>query len=318
MSELLPIITVLMPAYNAEKYIKLAIESVLSQTFTEFELLIINDGSTDDTEKIIKSYEDRRIRLFTQENKGVIGALNYGLQLARGKYIARFDADDICYPDRLAAQYEFFESHPGYVLLGGASDYIDKEGHFLYEWQPPAYETNALHKKIRHEIPFDHPTVMFVRDVALQLGGYPKGAIHFEDHLFWTHFFDHGKVANLSKPLIKHRFNPESVTIDEKWRGSKFNEIKYRSIRNGHVSEKDEKELREILKEQDFKKFKDAAYYSMIGKKFLWNQHQPVRAREHLRKAISIMPGKREPYLLYLISFLPQSFIEAIYRGFKK
>src|SRR5690606_24296443 len=103
---------------------------------------------------------------------------------------ARFDADDICYPDRLAVQYAFMESNPGCVLLGGASDYIDKDGHYLFEWQPPAYESEQLREKIRTTCPFDHPTVMYIREVALQAGGYPPGAIHFEDHLFWTRFFD--------------------------------------------------------------------------------------------------------------------------------
>lgn len=313
-----PPVTVLMPAYNAAAYIREAIDSVLAQTFTDFELLIINDGSTDETEAIIKSYTDPRIRLYTQENKGVIGALNYGLQLARAKYIARFDADDVCYPERLAIQYAFMEASPGLVLLGSASDYIDKDGHYLFEWQPPAYESARLQEILLHDVPFDHPAVMYVKDVALKLGGYPKGAIHFEDHLFWVHFFDHGKAANLAQPLIKHRFNPESVTIDEKWRGKEFREIKYRSIHNGFVSDADEKRLREILKTQDFRKYKEAAYYSMIGKKYLWNQHQSARARANLRKAISVMPLRREPYILYMLSFLPESMVTRIYQYLKK
>src|ERR1700759_5063249 len=96
-----PPITVLMPAYNAAPYICQAIDSVLAQSYSDFELLIINDGSADNTEELIKAYTDKRIRLYTQENKGLIETLNRGLQLATGTYIARFDADDVCYPDRL-------------------------------------------------------------------------------------------------------------------------------------------------------------------------------------------------------------------------
>lgn len=302
-----------MPAYNAGPYICEAIDSVIAQSFADFELLIINDGSTDDTEALIKSYKDARIRLHTQENKGVIGALNYGLQLAKGEYIARFDADDICYADRLKIQYEYMRGHPGCVLLGGASDYIDKDGNYLFEWQPPAYDTESLKKCIQKISPFDHPTVIYKRDVALLIGGYPNGAIHFEDHIFWTHFILYGDVVNLEKPLIKHRFNPSSVTIDEKWRGERFREIKYRSIRNGVVTAEDAAELKAILKEQDVSKYKEAAYYSMIGKKYLWNRYEPAKARRHLAKAISIMPTKAEPYLLYLFSFLPRNVVSAIY-----
>ncbi len=317
MSDNLPV-TVLMPAYNAEEYIREAIDSVLAQTYTEFELLIVNDGSTDRTESIIQSYADERIKLISQENKGVIGALNTGLMHANGKYIARFDADDVCLPERLQVQYDFMESNPDHVLVGAGSMYIDKDGDHLFEWKPPAYEHAEIAEKIKITCPFDHPAVMYNKSVADELGGYPAGAIHFEDHLFWTGFLKKGKVINLKMPLIKHRFNPSSVTIDEKWRGPVFKEIKYRSIRNGCISKEDVAVLKKILITQDVKKYKDAAYYSMMGKKYLWNNHQPRKAREHLKQAISIMPKKPEPYFLYLLSYLPENVIQGIYKIAKR
>lgn len=313
-----PAITVLMPAYNAAEYIKEAIDSVLNQTFTDFELLIINDGSTDDTENIIKGYADKRIKLHTQPNAGVIGALNKGLELSTADLIARFDADDICYPNRLKVQFDFMQSHPDYVLVGSATDYIDKDGEYLFEWQPGAYSHEELQKAILTTCPFDHPAIMYRRDVAIKLSGYPKGAIHFEDHLFWTRFFDAGKVCNLKDKLIKHRFNPASVTIDEKWRGPDFKKIKYDSINRGYITDEDAKRLKEILLTQDFGKYKEAAYYSMIGKKFLWNSYQPAKARKNLLQAIRILPGKPEPYLLYILSFFPEKAITAIYNLQKK
>ncbi len=306
-------VTVLMPAYNAQDYIREAIDSVLSQTFTDFEFIIINDGSTDNTENIIKSYTDKRIQLYTQANAGVIGALNKGLDLANGKYVARFDADDVCYPQRLEVQYKFMEEHPEYVLVGSAADFIDMEGNFLFEWQPPAYEHEALQQVIYEVSPFDHPTIMYRTDVAKELGGYPSGAIHFEDHVYWTLFFKKGKLCNLREPLIKHRYNPQSVTVDEKWRGPLFKEIKYRSIRQGYTTAEDAAQLKELLKKQDLKKFKDAAYYGMMGKKYLWNRYDPSKARSNLAKAIGIMPYKLEPYLLYILSFFPEKTIKAIY-----
>src|SRR5476651_1795687 len=107
-----PPITVLMPAYNAGKYIGDAIKSVLEQSFGDFELLIVNDGSTDDTVKIIESFHDPRIRVIHQDNQGVAAALNNGLKHARSPYIARFDADDICSHKRLEIQYDFMLSNP--------------------------------------------------------------------------------------------------------------------------------------------------------------------------------------------------------------
>jgi glycosyltransferase involved in cell wall biosynthesis len=306
-------ITVLMPAYNAQDYIREAIESVLAQTFTDFEFIIVNDGSTDSTEEIIRSYKDERIKLINQPNAGVIGALNTGLQYAKGKYTARFDADDVCYPQRLKVQYEFMEAHPEYVLTGSAADFIDMEGNYLFEWQPSAYEHEDLQRIIYQISPFDHPTIMYRTDVAKDLGGYPSGAIHFEDHVYWTLFFKKGKLCNLKEPLIKHRYNPQSVTIDEKWRGPLFMEIKYRSIKQGYTTPEDAAQLKALLKGQDLKKFKDAAYYGMMGKKYLWNRYDPKKARKNLAKAISIMPGKLEPYMLYVFSFFPEKMIKAIY-----
>lgn len=318
MQEKTPAITVLMPAYNAADYIEEAIDSVLAQTFTDFELLIINDGSTDNTEQIISRYRDPRVRLHTQPNAGVIGALNKGLELSRSALIARFDADDVCYPHRLQVQYDFMQQHPDYVLVGSAADYIDKDGEYLFEWQPVAYTHDELQQAIYHTCPFDHPAIMYRRDVALKLGGYPKGAIHFEDHLFWTAFFAEGKLCNLRDRLIKHRFNPASVTIDERWRGPEFKKIKYDSIKQGYITESDAARLKEILVKQDFGKYKEAAYYSMIGKKFLWNNYQPQKARFNLQKAMSITPLKPEPYILYALSFLPQGMISSIYKLIKK
>src|ERR1700761_3392427 len=109
-----PAITVLMPAYNAEKYIGEAITSVLQQTYTDFELLIVNDGSTDSTASIINNFIDERIVVINQPNMGVAAALNTGLEYARGKYIARFDADDVCYSYRLEKQIRFLQDNPEY------------------------------------------------------------------------------------------------------------------------------------------------------------------------------------------------------------
>lgn len=311
-------ITVLMPAYNAAEYIREAIDSVLAQTFTDFELLIINDGSTDDTEQIIRSYTDGRIRVYTQQNEGVIGALNKGLELSQGALIARFDADDVCYPHRLQVQYDYMQANPDFVLIGSASDYIDKDGAFLFKWDPPAYTHEDLQRIILTTCPFDHPAIMYRRDVAIKLGGYPKGAIHFEDHLFWTLFFNEGKVCNMKDALIKHRFNPASVTIDEKWRGPEFKKIKYDAIRRGYLTDEEITALKQLLVKQDLSTYKEAAYYSMIGKKYLWNQHDPAKARQHLKKAISIMPFKLEPYILYLLSYFPEKWIAGLYRSAKK
>src|SRR4051812_32189612 len=130
-------VTVLMSAYNTEMYISEAIHSVLNQTFTDFELLIVNDGSTDKTMEIIQTFKDPRIILVNQPNGGVSKALNNGLHHAKAKFIARFDSDDICYPERLQVQYDFMQENPDYVLCGSSADYIDKNGEYIFSLECP-------------------------------------------------------------------------------------------------------------------------------------------------------------------------------------
>ncbi|MBA3828781.1 MAG: glycosyltransferase [Taibaiella sp.] len=314
----IPPVTVLMPAYNAEQYIREAIDSVLAQTFTDFEFLIINDGSTDATAAIINSYTDSRIRVVTQENKGLVTSLNMGLQLAKGKWIARFDADDVCYPERLLTQVDFLTMHPEYILVGSEADYADGDGQYLFTHKFRNYEDEQIRRSHFRMCPVIHSSVMYLKDIVIEAGGYNPGALTFEDHLLWHNLAAFGKIKNVHQPLIKVHFNAESATVDEKWRGKEFNEIKQRSIANGSVTAVDAERLREIITSQDFKKFKDAAYNSMIGKKYLWNQYDPAKARQHLRKAISIMPSRLEPYLLYAMSWLPAGIISSVYKNFKK
>ena len=130
-----PDVTVLMPARNAEKYIADAILSVINQTYTNFELLVVNDGSTDNTASVIKSFADSRIKLIEQEALGISPALNKRVEEARGKYIARFDADDICLPKRLEKQAGFLDKNPDYVLLGSDAEYIDENGGHLFSFR---------------------------------------------------------------------------------------------------------------------------------------------------------------------------------------
>lgn len=313
-----PKITVLMPAYNAGPYIREAVDSVLAQTFTDFELLIINDGSRDETAEILSSYGDPRIRVLEQENRGLVASLNRGLQEARSEWIARFDADDVCLPERLAIQWDYVQVHPELLLLGGEADYMSQEGEHLFTFHHHGYSTAEIRELVLRECPFVHATVLFRRSAVLEAGGYDPDALTFEDHLLWRKLVALGPVENLQQPLIRVRFNPESATVDEKWRGPVFADIKHRSIRSGRVAPEDARALKSLLAGQNFTRFKKAAYHGMMGKKYLWNKHDPAKARAELRRAIRLMPRKPEPYGLYLLSFFPAGIIQWLYRRVKK
>lgn len=300
-----------MPAYNAGPYIGEAIASVLKQSFTDFELLIINDGSTDNTAAIINAYayRDSRVVLISQENKGVSAALNLGLQHARAPYIARFDADDICYTERLKIQYDFITAHPEYSIIGSAVDYMDVAGRFIFTHHPEAHLNEEIQELKYTVCPFIHSSVFYKKDAIISSGGYNEHAYTFEDHFLWVNILKDHKACNLSQPLIKVRLNPGSVTIDEKWRTKKFREIKYTTLKNRSITAADGHELQAIGRKQYLPKIKEGSYYALCGKKFLLNNYQPELARENIVKAISLHPLRWDNYLLYTVSYLPEKFI---------
>lgn len=306
-------ITVLMPAYNAAPYIAEAIASVLAQSFTDFELLIINDGSTDDTVSIIASFHDSRISVIHQRNSGVAAALNNGLNKARGRYIARFDADDVCLPERLETQFAYMEAHPEYVITGSDAIYISETGDYLCHYSC-VHHTNTSLKSTMHTIcPFTHSSVMFRKKEVIACGGYSTRAHNMEDHLLWIQLSEAGKFYNFPIPLIKVRFNASSVTIDEKWRGKRFRELKYGILRNGAITAAQGEELMDIIQRQDTRNIKRGAYYALCGKKLLANNHQPAKARNYIRKAIHAMPLRADNYALFAISYFPENFVKWLY-----
>lgn len=313
-----PQITVLMPAYNAAKYIAPAIISVLKQSFSNFELLIINDGSTDATENIIRSFSDERVKLINQTHQGIAAALNLGLLNASASLIARFDADDICYPQRLQKQFEFLQEHPQYVLIGSDVDYADHNGEYLYQYTNTGHTHEEIAERIAAFCPFIHSSVMYKKNIALQAGGYDAKAHTFEDYRLWTRFITRGKVCNLSESLVLVRLNPESVTVDEKLRGKRFTALKKEILfQSPVISIEQEKELQDILRSQDFFDFKKYSYNILLAKKYLWNNYQPVKARENVRQAIFFKPLQITGYGLLAISYLPKPLINKFYSKFK-
>lgn len=309
-----PLITVLMPAYNAAKYIAEAIRSVLEQSFRDFELLIINDGSTDNTENIIRSFTDSRIRLVSQANAGVAAALNKGILLAKAEYIARFDADDICLPQRLQKQYDFLETHPGYVLTGADATYIDQEGNHVFDLAYPAYTDEQIRGLPPSVCPFSHVTVMYRRSAVIAAGGYNINAHTFEDHLLWHQILLQGKVNNIPEVLVAVRFSPGSVTIDDSWRSRAFKRIKAAAIYSRQMDDRQGALIYDIIRRQDKDRVKKGAYYSLLAKKYLFNNYNLAMARANIRKLLQIYPAKRQGYILLGLSVFPPGILKMIYK----
>ncbi len=223
----MPAITVLMPVYNAEKYLKQAIESILNQTFTDFEFLIINDCSTDNSLKIIRQMHDvdNRIRLVNNEkNLKLTSSLNKGIDLAKGKYIARMDADDISMPQRLEKQYEFMER---YHEIGICGTWVQSFG---LENAIAKYETKDIYIKLKmlHESHFCHPSVIIRTKILKQHNlYYNPNYLYSEDYEFWCRALKYTKFANIPEILLKYRKSKNSISATEyEMQKQNFNKVK--------------------------------------------------------------------------------------------
>lgn len=310
-----PKVTVLMPAYNAGKYIGAAIDSVLEQTFADFELLIVDDGSNDDTAEVVQGYSDLRIRMVRQDRGGVSMALNRGLEAARGEYICRFDADDICFPERLERQVGFLDGNPAYVIVGSDAEYISEDEEHLFHFSCAGHRHEEIVARLYQHCPFIHSAVMYRKEAIVSAGGYSLLAHNFEDYFLWVRVLAAARCCNLEEALIKVRINPASATIDEKWRGRRFNRLKQQVIRRGTITEKEGEELQSIIQSQETRRIKEGAYHALCGKKFLHENYRPARARWHVTRAIYAHPLRLDNYAMYAASFLPPGLIRWLHRN---
>lgn len=207
-----PAVSVCMPVYNGERYLREAVDSILNQSFGDFELLILDGGSTDGSAAVLQDYaaRDPRVRLTSRPGMGLTASLNEMLDQARGEFIARMDADDISLPDRLERQVQYLRGHPECVLVGSAALVIDSEGDPLSVWftktTHESLDAQNLDMRLL-ESSLCHPAVMMRREVVLDLGRYDPSCQVAEDLELWLRLAERGRLANLPEPLLKYRFH---------------------------------------------------------------------------------------------------------------
>ena len=205
-----------MPVYNGEKYLKKAIESILNQTFRDFELIIINDGSTDKSISIINSYRDERIILLrNNKNSGVVIALNKGLEYARGKFIARLDCDDLCAPSRFKQQFNFLNNYKNICACGSWAKAIDAKGNFLFNMKSPT--GYILKYNYWKPSPIISSTFMIRKslldNIRFEDSGINVEGVIAEDYDFWMRIIKSKKIIyNMKDFLISYRIHSGSVT----------------------------------------------------------------------------------------------------------
>jgi GT2 family glycosyltransferase len=209
-----PAISVVMPVYNGARYLADALQSVLAQTFTDFEVIAVDDGSSDSSLAILREFEknDARVRVISRPNTGIVGALNDGLAAARGQFIARMDADDLCVPERFAKQIAYLREHPECVLVGSQVMLMDQRGLPIC----PRPQTEYGHEQIdgahlNHGWAVVHPSTMIRRDVLQAAGVYRPQYQWVEDLDLFLRLAEHGRIENLPDILLYYRLHPDSV-----------------------------------------------------------------------------------------------------------
>ena len=210
-----PLVSVLMPVYNAERYVAQAVESILVQSFVDFEFIIIDDGSTDASLKILEAYatNDKRIRLTSHQNKGLVLTLNEMLAQAKGEFLARMDADDIALPERFAQQVEFLQRKPDVVCVGGAHELIDEKGRILLtRLAMPEHNHNIQQLALAGHTTICHPCAMIRRASLIKVGGYNEAMLPAEDLDLWLKLGEVGALANLKYTVLKYRLHVNSIS----------------------------------------------------------------------------------------------------------
>ena len=242
-----PLVTVLMSVFNGETYLKKAIDSILKQSYSDFEFLIINDGSKDKTAEILEheAKRDSRIKVIDQDNQGLVASLNYGLKKASGQLIARIDADDIAYPHRLEKQVTYMAEHPDLLALGSAITLIDDQGRTLKQINYPT-GTQEVRSAMMLGSKLAHPAVIMRREQVLQIGAYREACRHAEDYDLWLRLLEIGEIDNLDEPLLYYRQHDGKISLTESFAqrlATECAKFAYQMRKNGKADPLDSVEL---------------------------------------------------------------------------
>ena len=242
----LPDVSIILPAYNAAPFLKESLDSVLRQSYANFELIALNDGSSDDTGLILDEYakRDNRVKVIHQENLGLVATLNKGIGLARAPLIARIDGDDPWMDDKLSEQVDAFTHDPELVLIGGGFEIINTDGYYLETVMPPL-DDEDIRRTLYLRNAFGHSGVVFKKEAAETAGLYSSDHGPTEDYDLWIRLSQQGKVANLARPVYRYRINLEGI--------SQMNSEKQMIFTKRHAEEQWSSALPSVLSRSELK-----------------------------------------------------------------
>lgn len=212
-----PLVSVLMPVYNAEKYIASSLKSVFNSYGDNYELVIIDDGSKDSTKDIINKFnrEKLNIRYFYKSNSGIADSLNFGLSMSNGQWIARLDSDDLCQPNRFRKQLELVQKSPKIGLVGSAALFIDSNDNNLYKYHYPESHKELVNNLLNSKAFFPHSSAFFNKQLVEYIGGYRVRLTGSEDWDLWLRISEHAEIKCLNIPLVKIRLHENQLTKND-------------------------------------------------------------------------------------------------------
>lgn len=287
MSNSTPKVSIIMSVYNGSYHLQKSVESIINQTFTDWEFIIIDDKSQDNTWEILAKYakEDRRIKVFqNQKNIGLTKSLNKGLNLAIGEYVARLDADDTSFRDRLEKQVDYLQSHPSVALVSTGVRYVDERGRELRIDIPPT-DPIVLRWEFLFRNPLRHPTVMWRRElVDSKVGNYDPSFVCTQDYDFWVRISENSNIETIPSVLVQMSWHNQSISSTKaKTQDALGTKIICRQIRryfpNEKLDEKDIANLRLMSRRKDTLQLEyfnnlDASSFQQAGDRYLrlWQQ----------------------------------------------
>lgn len=295
-----PKVSVLMPAYNVEQYIAEAIESILNQTFTDFEFIIINDGSTDNTAKIVKQYaaQDKRIKFVNnKKNQGLITVLNQGLDLCSGEYIARFDSDDISHPTRFEKQVTYMDAHPECgVCSTWSKTFGETHGSSVLYANPPVVKLLDL---LLYGSKVVHSSAMLRTSVVREYGiKYDMAYPHAEDYAIWAEFAKRTQIHNLQEVLLDYRWHETNVSIKyAKIQADSAERVRANILKQMLTNEKDARKLLRMTREVN-ERFWLFGFLPIIRRK----QYSITKTKYYLFEKIPLI--KEQDGKIYLFEFI--------------
>lgn len=294
-----PSVSVLMSVYNGERYLREAIDSILNQTFTDFEFIIVDDGSTDDTGGILSSIHDARLTVLrNDQNRGLTASLNRALSVARAPYVARMDADDLSEPNRLERQVEYLETNQDVGLLGTATGRIDAHGRYLGLYLVYT-RTDGLYQRLLEDNHFKHGSIVVRRELLERVGGYRLAFRYAQDYDLLLRLAEHCELENLTEVLYWRRLTPEAICLARTEKVAAFGMLAIKLAQERRVHGREltpvDKASREILSVPSSRR-RDASSGFLMYAKAMLSVRRYVACLYYLARSVVAWPANPAPW----------------------